>query len=228
MEHKEQHSGSSNFIQDLVIGLSDGLTVPFALAAGISGAVHNNGIVITAGLAEIAAGSIAMGLGGFLAGQTAVEHYNSELQREYEEVDRVPEIEKQEIREIFASYGIQESTQHTIVEELSKDRDKWVEFMMKFELGLEKPLENRAATSALTIGMAYIAGGIVPLIPYFFTQTPVEGLKLSAGVTVLCLFAFGYYKSIVTGQKPWLGALKMTAIGAAAASAAFLIARLIS
>ncbi len=228
MDHHELHSSSSNFIQDLVIGLSDGLTVPFALAAGLSGAVHSNGLVITAGLAEIAAGSIAMGLGGFLAGQTAVEHYDAELKREYEEVAKVPEIEKREVREIFASYGIQESTQHIIVDELSADTDKWVEFMMKYELGLEKPIPNRATVSALTIGLAYVAGGIVPLIPYFFTNTPVEGLRFSAGVTVLCLFMFGYYKSIVTGQNPIQGAFKMTAIGAVAAAAAFFIAKSIS
>ena len=228
MDHHERHSGSSNFIQDLVIGLSDGLTVPFALAAGISGAVHSNGLVITAGLAEIAAGSIAMGLGGYLAGQTAVEHYNAELKREYEEVERVPEIEKQEVKDIFATYGIKESTQHIIVEELSANKDKWVDFMMKFEIGLEKPIANRATVSALTIGLSYVAGGIVPLMPYFFTQTPTEGLKFSAGVTVLCLFLFGYYKSSVTDQNPVRGGLKMTAIGAIAAFAAFFIAKLIS
>jgi len=226
--HHEPHFGSSNFIQDLVIGLSDGLTVPFALAAGISGAVHNNAIVITAGLAEIAAGSIAMGLGGYLAGQTAVEHYDSELKREYDEVARVPEIEKQEVMEIFASYGLKESTQKVIVEELSANTDKWVEFMMRFELSLEKPESNRALVSALTIGLAYVAGGIVPLLPYFFTETPVSGLAYSAGVTVICLFLFGYYKAVMTGQNPWVGAIKMTLIGTIAAAAAFFIAHLIA
>ncbi len=228
MDHKEFHSNSSNFIQDLVIGLSDGLTVPFALAAGISGAVHNNSLVITAGLAEIAAGSIAMGLGGFLAGQTEIEHYESELKREYEEVEKVPEIEKKEVREIFATYGITESTQHVIVDELAQNKEKWVEFMMKFELGLEKPLANRAAKSALTIGLAYIAGGMVPLSSYFFTSSPNEGLKISSLITVACLFLFGFYKSKVTGQNPVSGAFKMTAIGTLAAAAAFYIARLIS
>jgi VIT1/CCC1 family predicted Fe2+/Mn2+ transporter len=230
--HHEPHSGSSNFIQDLVIGLSDGLTVPFALAAGVSGAIgagiHGNSLVITAGLAEIAAGSIAMGLGGFLAGQTSIEHYDSELKREYEEVARVPEIEKQEVMDIFATYGIKESTQKIIVEELSADTDKWVEFMMRYELGLEKPEANRATISALTIGLAYIGGGIVPLLPYFFTNTPIHGLEFSAVVTVICLFLFGYYKAYMTGQKPIPGAIKMTLIGALAAGAAFLIARLIS
>jgi len=230
--HHEPHSSSSNFIQDLVIGLSDGLTVPFALAAGVSGAVgsaiHGNSLVITAGLAEIAAGSIAMGLGGYLAGQTAIEHYEAELKREYDEVERVPEIEKKEVMDIFATYGIKESTQKIIVDELSADTDKWVDFMMRFELSLEKPESNRAMVSALTIGLAYIAGGIVPLLPYFFTGSPKQGLEFSAIVTVICLFLFGYYKAVMTGQKPIQGAIKMTLIGALAAGAAFFIARLIS
>lgn len=230
--HHEPHSSSSNFIQDLVIGLSDGLTVPFALAAGVSGAVgssiHGNSLVITAGLAEIAAGSIAMGLGGYLAGQTAIEHYDSELKREYDEVARVPEIEKQEVMDIFATYGIQKSTQKIIVDELSANTDNWVEFMMRFELSLEKPEANRATISALTIGLAYVAGGIVPLLPYFLTPTPNVGLEFSAGVTVICLFLFGYYKAVMTGQKPIPGAIKMTLIGALAAGAAFFIARIIS
>ena len=141
---EEKHLKSSAFITDVVIGMSDGLTVPFALAAGLSGAVANTGIITTAGLAEIVAGSIAMGLGGFLAGQTEIEHYNEELRREYEEVEKVPEQEKQEVREIFAEYGLNENEQLIVVEALSKNKDKWVEFMMKFELGLEKPDPNRA------------------------------------------------------------------------------------
>jgi VIT1/CCC1 family predicted Fe2+/Mn2+ transporter len=154
--HEELHLKSSDFITDVVIGMSDGLTVPFALAAGISSTVANNHIVVTAGIAEIIAGSIAMGLGGFLAGKTEQDHYNSELKREYDEVERVPEIEKQEIREVFAGYGLSEQSQTSIVNELAKDKDKWVEFMMRFELGLEEPDENRARQSALTIGISYI------------------------------------------------------------------------
>lgn len=226
--HEEYHLKSSAFIQDIVIGMADGLTVPFALAAGISGAVHTNTLVITAGLAEIAAGSIAMGLGGFLAGQTETEHYESEIKREYQEIELVPEVEMQEIRDIFAGYGLGIKAQNEIAIEMSKDKDQWVNFMMKFELGLEKPDRNRARNSAITIGVSYIIGGIVPLIPYFLTDSPLTGLKYSAMVTVCCLFIFGYFKSKLTGQPPLQGALKITAIGALAAGVAFLIAKMIT
>ncbi|MBI2270414.1 MAG: VIT1/CCC1 transporter family protein [Bacteroidetes bacterium] len=226
--HTEDHLRNSDFITDVVIGMADGLTVPFALAAGLSSAVSSNDIVITAGAAEIIAGSIAMGLGGFLAGRTEVEHYHSELKREQDEVERVPEREKEEIREIFQNYGFSESSQVMLVEELSKDKKKWVDFMMRFELGLEEPDGNRATKSALTIGLSYVIGGIIPLIPYFFTPTPIEGLKISAVVTLFCLFTFGYFKSKATGQPLLSGALKVTAIGAAAAAAAFAVAKIFS
>jgi predicted membrane protein (TIGR00267 family) len=225
--HHEQHLKSSNFIRDVVIGMSDGLTVPFALAAGISSAVTSNQIVTTAGIAEIIAGSIAMGLGGYLAGKTEQEHYASELKREYLEVELVPEKEKEEIKEIFAEYGLSETAQTLLADELAKDKHKWVNFMMKYELGLEKPDANRARKSALTIGLSYIVGGIIPLLPYFFTSTPSEGLKLSAMITIVCLFVFGYFKSKVTGQPIFQGAIKVTVIGALAAGAAFTAAKLI-
>jgi vacuolar iron transporter family protein len=223
--HKEEHLGSSEFITDIVIGMSDGLTVPFALAAGLSGAVQHNSIVITAGIAEIVAGSIAMGLGGYLAGKTEQEHYQSELKREYEEIDEIPEEEKKEIRLVFAEYGLNESTQNTIADELAKNRDKWVDFMMKYELGLEKPNVNRARNSAATIGISYIVGGLIPLTGYFFTHTPYQGLIVSAILTVICLFLFGYFKSKVTGQPLIKGAMKVTLIGITAATAAFLVAK---
>jgi vacuolar iron transporter family protein len=223
--HKEQHLKSSEFISDIVIGMADGLTVPFALAAGLTGAVTSNDIVITAGVAEIVAGSIAMGLGGYLAGKTEQEHYESELRREYEEVERVPEREKQEVREILADYGISQSTQHLVADEMAQNKKAWVDFMMRFELGLEEPHINRARNSAATIGIAYIAGGIIPLSAYFFTETPLEGLSLSSVLTIICLFVFGYYKSKITGQNPLGGAIKVTFIGIVAASAAFLVAR---
>ncbi|MCU0468364.1 MAG: VIT1/CCC1 transporter family protein [Arcicella sp.] len=223
---EEQHLQSSDFIKDIVIGMSDGLTVPFALAAGLSGAVSNTSIITTAGIAEIVAGSIAMGLGGFLAGQTEVEHYNAELKREYDEVERVPEREKQEVREVFADYGLDENAQNLVVEALAKDKDKWVDFMMKFELGLEKPDINRARNSALTIGTAYIVGGIIPLAPYFFVSDAHKGLLYSLIVTLITLFVFGFFKSKVTGQNPLNGAIKVMLIGAAAAGAAFYVAKL--
>lgn len=225
MDHKEDHLKSSEFISDIVIGMSDGLTVPFALAAGISAVLgSSNQMVLTAGIAEIVAGSIAMSLGGYLAGKTEQEHYEHELKREFEEVERVPEREIQEVREIFAEYGIDEDGQILLANQLTKDKNKWVDFMMKFELGLEKPHPLRARNSALTIGSAYFIGGLLPLTAYFITQTPKEGLVLSAIITTLCLFIFGYFKSKVTGQPPILGALKVTSIGLLAAAAAYFVA----
>jgi vacuolar iron transporter family protein len=223
--HQEEHLGSSEFITYIVIGMSDGLTVPFALAAGLSGAVQHNSIVITAGIAEIVAGSIAMGLGGYLAGKTEQEHFQAELQREYDEIEEIPEEEKKEVRLVFAQYGLNELTQNTIADELAKDKDKWVDFMMKYELGLEKPNVNRARNSAATIGISYIVGGLIPLSGYFFTRTPYQGLVVSAILTVICLFLFGYFKSKVTGQPLFKGALKVTLIGITAATAAFLVAK---
>ena len=223
--HHEEHLKSSDFLTDIVIGMSDGLTVPFALAAGLSGAIQSNTIVITAGIAEIVAGSIAMGLGGYLAGKTEQEHYQSELKREYEEVEFLPEKEKEEVRLVFAQYGLNEEMQHLIANEMAKDKDKWVDFMMKYELGLEKPDNNRARNSAATIGVSYIVGGLIPLSAYFFTSTPYQGLMGSAILTVICLFIFGYFKSKITGQNPVWGAIKVTLTGITAAAAAFLIAK---
>jgi VIT1/CCC1 family predicted Fe2+/Mn2+ transporter len=224
--HKEEHLRSSDFITDVVIGMSDGLTVPFALAAGLSGAVQSNSIVITAGIAEIVAGSIAMGLGGYLAGKTEQEHFQSELKREKSEVENIPEKEKEEVKLIFSQYGLDEPTQNIVVNELAKDKSKWIDFMMKYELGLEKPDVNRARNSAATIGISYIVGGLIPLTAYFFTKTPYQGLVASAVLTVICLFLFGYFKSKVTGQPPFSGAFKVTIIGITAATAAFLVAKL--
>ena len=227
LHHNEEHSQSSDVLRDVVIGMSDGLTVPFALAAGLSGAIDSTSLIVIAGLAEVAAGSIAMGLGGYLAGQTEVDHYNSELKREYEEVERVPEVEKQEVREFFEHLGLSKSVQEQAVEEMTKDKEKWVDFMMKYELGLDKPDEKRARKSAFNIAFSYIVGGMVPLSPYFFVETNIEGLKISTVVTLISLFIFGYFKSRMTGIPPIKGALKVVLVGALAAAAAFGIARLI-
>jgi predicted membrane protein (TIGR00267 family) len=226
--HKEHHVTSSETIRDIVIGMSDGLTVPFALAAGLSGAVTSSGLVVTAGIAEIVAGSIAMGLGGFLAGRTEADHYNSELKREYNEVELVPEQEKAEVKEVFAEFGLSAHLQDQIAEELSKDKKKWVDFMMKYELGLEEPDPNRATKSAFTIGISYIVGGIIPLSPYLIIHTAQEALYYSCGVTLICLFIFGYFKSKLTGQPALNGAIKVVIIGALAAGAAFGMAKLIN
>jgi vacuolar iron transporter family protein len=226
--HKEKHFQQSEFVRDIVIGLSDGLTVPFALAAGLSSAVHDNKIIITAGIAEIIAGSIAMGLGGYLAGRTEIDHYNSELDREYREIKEFNEVERQEVRDVFAQYGLSPESQEVIVNEMVKDEDKWVDFMMRYELGLEKPDIHRAKKSAFNIGGAYIVGGVIPLMGYIFTHTPQDGLLYSSIITVVCLLTFGYLKSRVTGQHPLMGALKVTSIGIIAATAAYFIAKIFS
>ena len=168
LHNHEEHLQSSELIRDVVIGMSDGLTVPFALAAGLSGAIDSTGIIIIAGLAEIAAGSIAMGLGGYLAGKTEMDHYASELKREYDEVEKVPHREKGEVKEFFSNLGLSEEMQEQATNEVIKDKEKWVDFMMKYELGLEKPDPKRALKSGMNIGLSYIVGGLVPLSPYFF------------------------------------------------------------
>jgi len=226
--HKEEHLKSSDTLRDIVIGMSDGLTVPFALAAGLSGAVGPDGthIIVIAGIAEVAAGSIAMGLGGYLSGKTEQDHYNSELKREYYEVDNLRHKEIEETKEFFQKIGLSEELQVKATEEIAKDKTQWVDFMMKYELGLEKPDPKRATKSALNIGLSYVIGGLVPLSPYFFVNTPEDGLKISVIVTLLCLFVFGWFKSKITGINPWWGALRVMMIGAAAAAAAFAIAKL--
>ncbi len=219
----------SEILTDIVIGMSDGLTVPFALAAGLSGAVgkdHLN-LIWIAGLAEIAAGSIAMGLGGYLAGKTEMDHYNSELKREYDEVERVPDRERDEVKEFFSGLGLSKDVQEQAVAEMTKDKDKWVDFMMKYELGLDKPDPLRAKKSAFNIGFSYVVGGLIPLSPYFFVTDGIEGLKISAGITLCCLFIFGYFKSKLTGVHPLAGAIRVMVIGALAAGCAFAVAKLI-
>jgi len=224
----EEHFESPQIVRDFVIGMSDGLTVPFALAAGLSGVVDSTSIVITAGLAEIAAGSIAMGLGGYLAGRTEIEHYESEERREYNEIENKHEIEIKETKEIFAEYGVSEQLQETIAREMARNPKKWVDFMMRFELGLERPDKNRAHHSALVIGISYVIGGLIPLSAYFFTATAFEGLIYSCIITLICLIVFGLVKSKLTGQPLFKGALRVTVVGGAAAAAAFLIANWIA
>lgn len=226
LHHEEQHLKSSDLLTDVVIGMSDGLTVPFALAAGLSGAVSSTSIIVIAGIAEICAGSIAMGLGGYLAGKTEQDHYKTELQREFYEVDNLRDREVAETKEFFANIGLSEELQDRATAEIAKDKKHWVDFMMKYELGLNKPDPRRATKSAMNIGLSYVVGGLVPLSPYFFVTHPVTGLKISVLVTLLCLFIFGWFKSKVTGVNPWGGALRVTLIGAVAAGAAFGVAKL--
>jgi VIT1/CCC1 family predicted Fe2+/Mn2+ transporter len=225
-DHIESHLKSSDLLRDVVIGMSDGLTVPFALAAGLSGAVDQSSIIVIAGIAEIAAGSIAMGLGGYLAGKTEQDHYSSEVKREYDEVENLRHKEIEETKEFFANIGLSPTLQDQATAEIAQDKDRWVDFMMKYELGLDKPDPKRATKSALNIGLSYVAGGVIPLSPYFFIADSTEALKISVIATLLCLFVFGYFKSKMTGVNPFMGAIKVTLIGAVAAAAAFGVAKL--
>lgn len=226
--HIERHFTASEVIRDVVIGMSDGLTVPFALAAGLTGAVSTTSIIVTAGLAEIAAGSIAMGLGGYLAAKSDAEHYAKEREREKREVAEIPHEEMREVAEVFQEYGLTAEQTWPIVEALRRQPKKWIDFMMRFELGLEKPDPKRAVVSALTIGGAYAAGGFVPLAPYMAADSVSAALLISIGVTILALIIFGFVKGRFTGMRPIRSALQTVFIGSAAAGAAFLIARLIS
>jgi VIT1/CCC1 family predicted Fe2+/Mn2+ transporter len=226
--HIEKHFTSSEMVRDIVIGMSDGLTVPFALAAGLSGAVDATTVIITAGLAEIAAGSIAMGLGGYLAAKTDAEHYASELEREVRETIEMPEEEAAEVARVFLDYGLPEHTVGTVVDALRSDQKRWVDFMMKFELGLEEPNPKRARRSALTIALSYVVGGMVPLAPYFVWHYSVRSaLIVSVIVTLLALFVFGYVKGRFTTPRPLRSAWQTAAVGGLAAGAAFLIAMLV-
>ena len=226
--HIEKHFTATETVRDIVIGMSDGLTVPFALAAGLSGAVASTNIVVTAGLAEIAAGAIAMGLGGYLAAKTDVEHYKSERARERREVDTMPEEETKEVAQVFRSYGLQDEQIAPVVGALSADPEKWIDFMMRFELGLETPDPARARQSAWTISGSYVVGGLIPLTPYIVLSTILSALWVSVGVTLAALLAFGFIKGHFTGINPMRGGLQTVLTGGLAAAAAFIIARLIS
>ncbi|MEO6049701.1 MAG: VIT1/CCC1 transporter family protein, partial [Pyrinomonadaceae bacterium] len=215
-------------VRDVVIGMADGLTVPFALAAGLSGAVASTGIIVTAGLAEIVAGSIAMGLGGYLAGRSDSEHYDSEYKRELYEIDNLLEHEKDEVIEIFESYGLTRSESEPIVDSLAQRPEDFADFMMRFELGLEKPEPKRALQSGGTIGGAYILGGMIPLMPYILMTEAHTALKWSVAITVIALFGFGYVKGQFTGTKPLKSAFQTCLIGSVAAAVAFFVARIIS
>lgn len=226
--HIEQHFTGSETVRDLVIGMSDGLTVPFALAAGLSGAVQTTGVIVTAGLAEIAAGSIAMGLGGYLAAKSDAEHYFSERTREETELSETPDVEAEEVAQVFRSYGLPAEQVSTVVAALRERPQAWVDFMMRFELGLEKPNPKRAFISAATIAGAYIVGGFVPLGPYIFLSAAHTALIVSVMTTGIALSVFGCVKGRFTGVPPLRSAAQTVLVGGLAAAAAFLIARAIS
>jgi VIT1/CCC1 family predicted Fe2+/Mn2+ transporter len=223
--HTEYHASSPATVRDIVIGMSDGLTVPFALAAGLSGATTATKLVILAGIAEIAAGSVAMGLGGYLAARTDEEHYHSELQREIDETRELPEEEMAEVRRVFQGWGLTDQQIEPIVTVISSDEKRWVDFMMKFELNLEEPDPKRALYSAATIAASYVVGGFIPLSPYMLSGSVEEGLWWSVGVTIIALFGFGYLKGRFTGINPLKGAAQTTFIGGLAAATAFGLAR---
>jgi VIT1/CCC1 family predicted Fe2+/Mn2+ transporter len=226
--HVERHFTAGETVRDVVIGMSDGLTVPFALAAGLSGAVAASRIVVTAGLAEVAAGSIAMGLGGYLAARSDAEHYGSELAREEREIIDMPEAEAGEVQEILESYGVTARDAATVVGSMRQRPEAWRDFMMRFELGLEKPDPRRALTSALTIGGAYAAGGFIPLAPYIALASIPAALIVSVIVTLVALGLFGWVKGHFTGTAPFRGAVQTMLIGGTAAAAAFALARAIA
>jgi VIT1/CCC1 family predicted Fe2+/Mn2+ transporter len=226
--HIERHFTAGEVVRDIVIGMSDGLTVPFALAAGLSGAVSSTAIIVTAGLAEISAGSIAMGLGGYLAAKSDAEHYRSEREREKQEVVSIPREEMSEVAEVFREYGLNEAEITPIVQALRKRPKAWVDFMMRFELGLEEPDPKRALRSALTIGASYIAGGLIPLAPYIVLKDARLALWTSVIVTLIALLVFGFVKGRFTGASPLRSALQTMLIGGLAAAAAFVIARAIA
>jgi VIT1/CCC1 family predicted Fe2+/Mn2+ transporter len=225
--HIEKHFTASEAVRDVVIGMSDGLTVPFALAAGLSGAVESSNIIVTAGLAEVAAGAIAMGLGGYLAARTDAEHYVSERAREEREIEEMPEKEADEVANVLRSYGLEDDKATMVVSSIRADKRRWVDFMMRFELGLEDPDPKRAGRSAFTIAASYVTGGLVPLTPYFFVRSIHTALIGSVVVTLLALLVFGYIKGRFTTAKPLRSAWQTVVVGGLAASAAFVIAKAI-
>ncbi len=226
--HRERHFTGGEVVRDVVIGMSDGLTVPFALAAGLTGAIEQTGIIVVAGLAEIAAGAIAMGLGGYLAAKSDAEHYASERAREHREVHETPAAEEAEVMEVLEAYGVKAEEATPVVQALRRHPEAWVDFMMRFELGLERPDPTRALWSALTIGAAYVVGGFIPLASYMLIARAQTALIVSIAVTLIALLGFGYVKGRFTGMPPLRSALQTVLIGGLAAAAAFAIARAIS
>ena len=223
--HVEKHFEASATVRDVVIGMSDGLTVPFALAAGLSGTVSQTSIVVIAGFAEIVAGSIAMGLGGYLAARTDRDHYESELEREYRETVELPDKEREEVADVFRGYGMSEQDIAPVVNAICADQKHWVDFMMKFELGFDEPDPRRARNSALTIAISYIVGGLVPLAPYMLVASLENALKASVAVTLVALFVFGFVKGRMTGISPFRGGLQTVIIGGLASAAAYSLAK---
>ncbi len=227
-EHVEKHFTAGETVRDIVIGMTDGLTVPFALAAGLTGAMASSGLIVTGGLAEVAAGAIAMGLGGYLAAKSDRDHYMNEKKREEQEVLEKPEQERFEVEQVFKAYGLNEQDIEPILLKFQAHPSDWVNFMMRFELGIEEPDPRRAPISALTISIAYIVGGLIPLVPYMVVANVASALTLSCVATLIALAVFGYSKGKFTGNRPMVSAFQTLLTGSLAAGAAFGIARLIA
>ena len=225
---EEQHKKNTNIVRDIIIGMSDGLTVPFALTAGLSGVLDTNHLIIVSGLAEITAGCISMGLGGFLAGQSEAEHYDAELKIEHKEIEEVPFIELKEVEDIFSELGVDKKLSKQVALQVSRNKNKWADFMMKLELKMEKPATNQAIKSASTIALSYLIGGFIPLFPYIVFSSSKSGFIVSCIVTILALVAFGFFKSKMTGQPLIKGTIKVAVTGIIAAASAFLLAKAVS
>lgn len=225
---REKKNANSGLVRDIIIGMSDGLTVPFALTAGLSGVLNTTHLIIVSGLSEIAAGCISMGLGGYLAGQSEVEHYDKELKQEYSEIESTPNLELKEVEDILSDMGVDKSLSKQVALQISKDKDRWVDFMMKLELELEKPAKNRASKSAITIALSYMVGGFIPLFPYIIIQDSRTGLYVSCILTIIALIIFGYFKSRLTGQPIVKGTIKVAITGIIAAAAAYGLAKAVS
>jgi VIT1/CCC1 family predicted Fe2+/Mn2+ transporter len=225
--HIETHFTATETVRDIVIGMADGLTVPFALAAGLAGTVASTGVVVVAGLAEIAAGAIAMGLGGYLAARTDAEHYAAERERELRETEEMPQQERAEVTKLFRDYGLTAEQARPVVAAITANRSRWVDFMMRFELDLQPPDASRAPRSALTIAASYVAGGLIPLLPYMVLHDLLAALQSSVGLTLAALFGFGAVKARFTEINPLRGGAQTALIGGLAATAAFTIARLV-
>ena len=226
--HAERHFTGAEVVRDVVLGMSDGLTVPFALAAGLTGAVAQTRIIVVAGVAEIAAGAIAMGLGGYLAARSQIEHYASERAREHREVTEKPAAEEAEVLDVLETYGVRPEEAAPVMHALRRRPEAWVDFMMRFELGLEAPDPRRALWSAMTIGASYVIGGLIPLGSYMVLANARAALVVSAVVTLVALLLFGYVKGRFTGTAPTRSALQTALIGGLAAAAAYGIAHLIA
>ena len=226
--HVERHFTATEAVRDVVIGMSDGLTVPFALAAGLSAAVTSSSLIVTAGLAEVAAGAIAMGLGGYLAAKTDIEHFDAEVARERREIAEVPHREVAEVESVMRGFGLEGEPLERVVAAITADRDRWGEFMMRFELGIERPDPRRAFTSAFTIGGAYIVGGLVPLVPYMLVPAVPDAMVWSVISTGVALLAFGAIKGRFTGMNLVRSAVQTLVVGGLAAGAAFGLAHAFS